>query len=173
MKSLTELAIPIYQSLSEKYPNPTERTKEYILNEITQWSIKRVSTPEFYAFKPVEFEGNQDSKPFEVRLIRKDNNFWELKFGNLNAPTVQGMYKWDDDDPYKLQKALFLSSVINKEIVPLLDSGKILGIQFYPYDGDGFGRDRYSYFYNMYTKLGKSKYSLDRNTDGIYTITKK
>ena len=177
MRPLSILAIPIYQKLGKQYPNLTERreaTKQYILNEVTQWKIKSVSTPEVYAFRPIEFQGTEDSKPFEVRLVYdNDTDFWELKFGNLNADNDKDRYKWEDKDPYRLQKALFLRNVLEFKIVPLLEKDAIKGILFHPYSGDGLEDDRFSYFYNMYKKLGKNKYNIEHETEGTYTITKK
>ena len=46
MRALNIIAIEVYQQLEKYYPNLTERreaTKQYILNEITQWSIKALS----------------------------------------------------------------------------------------------------------------------------------
>ena len=178
MKSLTVLAIPIYQRLTEKYTDPTERaeaTRQYILNEITHWKIKSISTNEVYAFKPVEFKGTKDSKPFEVRLTKTGpyQGMYELKFGDLNAETDAEMYLWDDKDPYRMQKALFLRQVLESKIAPMLQSGKINAIVFSPYDGDGLGDQRYSYFYNMYSKIGKDKFDLQPLDDQTYMITKR
>ena len=47
----------------------------------------------------------------------------------------------------------------------LFETAKITGIMFQPYDGDGLADDRYSYFYNMYSKLGKDKYNLEKNSN--------
>jgi hypothetical protein len=158
MESLTILAIPIYQKLGKQYPNLTERreaTKQYILNEIARWGIKETDHINSYFFKPVEFKGTQNSKPFDVRLMYDDNSgLHELKFGNLNASTDSEKFEWNKNDPYKLQKALFLNDIINKKVIPLLQNDTIKGIQFEPYDGDGLGDDRLSYFSNMYNKLG-------------------
>lgn len=178
MRSLTILAVPIYQKLGKKYPKLDERreaTKQYILNEITHWKIKRAVTPNIYAFKPVEFEKTENSAAFEVRLVYdEDTDLWELKFGDLNAKTDQEKFKWDDNDPNKLQKALFLHNVIDKDIIPMLKSGEIPGVQFSPYDGDDLGDDRLSYFYNMFTKLGKQDFSWthDKDDDKYYITPK-
>lgn len=181
MESLSKLAIPIYQKLSEKYFNLTERreaTKQYILTEITQWEIKALEQGDNYFFKPKEFIGDKNSPPFEVRLLKsKTIEGWhELKFGNLNASNDEEKFKWNDKDPYKLQKALFLVKVLESKIKPLFETEKIIGIMFQPYDGDGLADDRYSYFYNMYSKLGKDKYNLEKGefeAEGTYFITKK
>ncbi len=62
------------------------------------------------------------------------------------------------------------------EIKSLFETGKIHGILFEPYEQDGLADDGYSYFYNMYSKLGKDKYDLDKGEfeiEGIYFITPK
>lgn len=181
MRALNIIAIETYQKLEKHYSNLTERreaTKQYILNEITQWGIKTLEQGDNYFFRPKEFKGDKNSPPFEIRLLKSKaiEEYHELKFGNLNASTDEERYKWDDKDPYKLQKALFLKKVLESKIKPLFDSGEIMGIIFQPYDGDGLADDRYSYFYNMYSKLGKDKYDLDKGefeTEGTYFITPK
>jgi len=181
MRALTILAIEIYQKLGKHYPNLTEcreATRQYILNEITQWGIKTLEQGDNYFFKPKEFIGDKNSPPFEIRLLKSKavEGYHELKFGNLNAPTDEEKFKWDDKDPYRLQKALFLSRVLESKIKPLFESGKVIGIMFQPYDGDGLANDRYSYFYNMFSKLGKDKYDLDKGefeAEGTYFITPK
>jgi len=158
MKSLSMLAVPIYQKLAQGYPNLAERreaTKQYLLKEITHWGIKELEQNNSYFFKPIEFEKTENSKPFQVRLLLEDNGFHSLKFGDLNAQTDKERFEWDENDPFKLNKALFLYDVINKKIIPLLQKNKIKGIQFEPYDGDGLESERLSYFNNMYNKLGK------------------
>lgn len=179
MRALTVLAIDIYQNLSSIYSNLTERkeaTKQYILNEITQWGIKELKQGGNYFFKPLEFEGTEDSAPFMVRLVY-DPGFrkHELKFGNLNAISEKDMYKWDDNDPYRLQKALFLKNMLNKYILPLILNGDINGVTFSPYDLDGLGSDRLSYFRNMFDKVGKEKLNWGEVGDEHkkYFITKK
>jgi hypothetical protein len=178
MRPISILAIPIYQKLSEQYSNPTKRikaTKQYILNEVTQWSIKSLDQDGNYFFKPKEFSGDNKSLPFEVRLIKGGPypGMYELKFGNLNADNDKDRYYWDDKDPYRLQKALFLRNVLELKIASMLQKGKIDAIVFSPYDEDGLGEERYSYFYNMYSKLGKDKFDLQLIDDSTYVITKK
>lgn len=181
MRSLTTLAVPIYQRLGKKYPNLTERaeaTKQYILNEISHWTIKSLENDGNYFFKPKEFQGDSKSAPFEVRLLKSKalEDYHELKFGNLNAEDDEEKFKWDNNDPYKLQKALFLKNVLETKVKRLFDSGNIMGILFQPYTGDGLQDDRVSYFYNMYSKLGKGEYDFEKGefeTDGTYFITKK
>ena len=181
MRALNVIVIEIYQKLGKYYLNLTERreaTKQYILNEITQWDIKTLKQGDNYFFKPKEFIGDKNSSPFEVRLLKSKavEGYHELKFGNLNASTDEEKFKWDDKDPYKLQKALFLSKVLELKIKSLFETGEIIGIMFQPYDGDGLADDRYSYFYNMFSKLGKDKYDLDKGefeAEGTYFITPK
>jgi hypothetical protein len=178
MRPISILAIPIYQKLSEQYSTPTQRikaTKQYILNEVTQWSIKSLDQNSDYFFKPKEFSGDNKSLPFEVRLVKGGPypGMYELKFGNLNADNDQDRYYWDDKDPYRLQKALFLRNVLELKIAPMLQKGKIGAIVFSPYDEDGLGDERYNYFYNMYSKLGKDKFDLQHIDDSTYAITKK
>ena len=181
MRALNTIALEIYQKLEKQYSDLTERreaTKQYVLNEITQWNIKTLEQEDNYFFKPKEFIGDKNSPPFEIRLLKSKvvEGYHELKFGNLNAETDEEKFKWDDKDPYKLLKALFLYNVLDKKIKSLFETGKIRGIMFQPYNGDGLADDRYSYFYNMYSKLGKDKYDLDKDefkTEDTYFITPK
>jgi hypothetical protein len=181
MRALNVIAIEIYQKLGKQYSNLTERreaTKQYILNEITQWGVKSIEQGGNYFFKPKEFIGDKNSPPFEVRLLKSKaiEGWHELKFGNLNAPTDEEKFKWNDEDPYRLQKALFLKKVLESQIKALFENKKITGMMFQPYDGDGLADDRYSYFYNMYSKLGKDKYDLNKGefeAEGTYFIEPK
>lgn len=177
MESLSKIVIPIYQKLGNQYVNLLERreaTKQYILTEITQWGVKELKQEKNYFYKPIEFKGNENSTPFEVRLIFDiSTGYHELKFGNLNAPTDEERFKWDLNDPYKLQKSLFLIKILENKIIPLIKNKEIKGIEFTPYDKDSLGDDRYSYFYNMFSKLNKDKeYSLV-NKNNSYFIYKK
>ena len=180
MKSLTLLAIEIYQKLGKEYPNLTERreaTKQYILTEITQWSIKKLNQGNVIIFKPREFKGTNDSSPFEVRLVYDSNdNFWELKFGNLNAPTPEDQFKWDNNDSNRLPKALFLQKIMNDEIIPFMKNTESEGIKFDPYYGDGMVDDRLSYFQNMFRKLNSNEFEFNKgysDEDDTWYITKK
>jgi hypothetical protein len=181
MKPLNMLVVEIYQKLEKQYPNLAERreaTKQYILNEITQWTVKISPQGDNYFFKPREFSGDKNSTPFEIRLIKSEavEGYHELKFGNLNATTTDKMFKWDDKDPYKLQKALFLRNVLEVHVKMLFETGRIIGLMFQPYDEDGLADYRYNYFYNMYSKLGKDDYDLEKGefeADGTYFITPK
>jgi hypothetical protein len=124
MRALTVIAVEIYQKLGKQYSNLTERreaTRQYILNEITQWGVKFLKQGDNYFFKPVGFEGTEDSSYFEVRLIYDESTgFHELKFGNLNAKDKEKQFKWNDRDPYRLQKSLFLTKVLENKILPFL-----------------------------------------------------
>jgi len=180
MRALTILANEIYQKLGKQYPNLTERkkaTKQYILTEITQWGIRKLNQGNTIIFKPKEFKGTNDSSPFEVRLVYDPNdNFWELKFGNLNAPNSEDQFKWDDNDPNRLPKALFLQKVMDSEIIPFLKNTENEGIKFEPYDGDGLEDDRLSYFQNMFRKLNKGEFEFNKGyfeEDNTWYITKK
>jgi len=181
MRPLTVLALEIYKKLAEQHLNPTqlrEQTRQYLLNEVTRWGTKYLEQDKNYFFKPKEFIGDKNSPPFEVRLLKSKSieGYHELKFGNLNAETEQEMFKWDDRDPYRLSKALFLRDVLDTKIKSLFETGKINGIMFQPYEEDGLADERYTYFYNMYSKLGKDKYDLDKGefeTEGTYFITAK
>jgi len=179
MRALSVLALEIYRKLGKQYPNLTERreaTRQYILTEISQWGIKSLQQGDDYFFKPKGFEGTENSTPFEVRLVYDGINtdYHELKFGNLNADDSKIQYKWNDKDPYRLQKSLFLKQVLESKIIPLLTNGDISGIYFSPYDEDDLGSDRLSYFRNMFDKLGKDKLYWDYNEeDGFYYITPK
>ena len=170
------LATEVYRKLGKQYPILTERkeaTRQYILNEISQWGIKSSQQEGGYFFKPTNFQGTQDSPPFEVRLIRDDGwNKYELKFGNLNNPDEKEQYKWMGNDPFKLQKALFLNTVLRDKVVPLILNGDIPGVMFIPFDEDGLGDDRLSYFRNMFDKVGKDKLQWT-SMGGMYFITKK
>jgi len=180
MQSLSILATEIYISLDKNITNLNERreaTKNFILNEITQWSIFEKQINGGYLFVPKEFKGNEKSPYFDVRLI--NNPFYdllEMKFGNLNAETDEEKFFWDPKDPYRLQKALFLKKVISEKIIPLFVSKKIKGIYFTPYDGDGYKDDRVSYFYNMFKQLNKKLMNIHYYTtdnDEKYFITLK
>ena len=180
MRSLTILATEVYQKLGKQFPNLTERreaTKQHLLKEITQWGVKQGGTNTIIAFKPIEFQGNAESEPFEVRLIYdEDDGFWELEFGNLNAQTPEEQFNWNDKDPYRLQKALFLQNVLNRKIVPFLSNMENEGIKFQPYSGDGLEDDRLSYFQNMFKKLNKDEFEFSKGyfeEDENYYITKK
>jgi hypothetical protein len=176
MKSLSTLTTEVYQNLSKKYSNLIERkeaTKQYILTEITHWTIKSLYQGKNYYFKPFEFNGTENSKPFEVRLVLdQGNGYHELKFGNLNADSPKDQYEWDDKDPYKLQKSLFLIKVLETKVMPMILDGTIKGLEFVPFDQDGLGDDRLSYFYNMFSKLGKDKVEW-KSMGGMYFIYKK
>jgi hypothetical protein len=176
MKSLSTLTTEVYQNLSKKYSNLIERkeaTKQYILTEITHWTIKSLYQGKNYYFKPFEFNGTEYSKPFEVRLVLdQGNGYHELKFGNLNADSPKDQYEWDDKDPYKLQKSLFLIKVLETKVMPMILDGTIKGLEFVPFDQDGLGDDRLSYFYNMFSKLGKDKVEW-KSMGGMYFIYKK
>jgi hypothetical protein len=179
MRALTILATEVYQSLG-KYTNLTEKkeaTKQYILTEISQWGVRKLNQGNILIFKPKEFKGTNDSSPFEVRLVYDPNdNFWELKFGNLNATTPEEQFKWDDNDPNRLPKAIFLQKVMNSEIIPFLNNTDSEGIKFEPYDGDGLEDDRLSYFQNMFRKLNKNEYELNQGyfeEDDTWYVTKK
>ena len=128
MRALTVIAVEIYQKLGKQYSNLTERreaTRQYILNEITQWGVKFLKQGDNYFFKPVGFEGTEDSSYFEVRLIYDESTgFHELKFGNLNAKDKEKQFKWNDRDPYRLQKSLFLTKVLENKILPFLINNK-------------------------------------------------
>lgn len=176
MRALNTLATEIYKKVGSNFnylQEKREATKNYILNEITHWTIKSTSMGDLLSFKPVELVDTETSPPFEVRLEHDEfTNFWELKFGNLNAESDEEKYKWDDNDPNRLQKALFLRNVLDKRIIPLLKSGDIQGISFSPYDGDGLGDDRVSYFRNMFSKLNSDNQYSFQNNDGRYSITR-
>ena len=176
MRPLTVLAIEIYQKLEKQHLNLTERkeaTKQYILNEITQWKIKTLLQNGNYFYKPEGFEGTEDSTPFSIRLVY-DPGFkvHELKFGNLNASSKEEMFKWDDNDPYRLQKALFLKNVLENKVLPLILNKDIKGVMFSPFEDDGLGSDRLSYFRNMFDKVGKDKLEW-KAIGGMYFIYNK
>ncbi len=178
MRSIPKVVISIYEKISKQHAIVSEKveaTKQYILNEITQWSIKSSNKSDGYLYKPIEFSGDEKSFPFEVRLRKAGpyDGMYELDFGNLNAKTDKKMYSWSDNDPYRLQKALFLKTVLELKIVPLLETEEVKAIIFSPYNGDGLGEDRYSYFYNMYSKLEKNKFDLQLMDEDTYIITKK
>lgn len=177
MRSLTILAIPIYQKISKQYPNLHEKieaTKEYILNEITRWKIKSLKQENNYFFKPANFIGSENSAPIEVRLVDTETEFGHnLKFGDLNKKNDDDKYKWNDDDPNSLTKALFVMDVLEKEVANLLLLNKINAISFSPYDKDDLGDDRLSYFRNMFDKINKKgEFSWIQNENN-FTIKRK
>ena len=61
-----------------------------------------------------------------------------------------------------------------EEGLPLIEDETIYGVSFSPYDEDGLGNDRLSYFRNMFDKLGKNKlnWGFDKEFK-FYYITKK
>jgi hypothetical protein len=179
MRSLTILATEVYQTLG-KYSNLTEKkeaTKQFLLTEISQWGVRKLNQGNIIIFKPKEFKGTNDSSPFEVRLVYDpSDNFWELKFGNLNAPTPEEQFRWDDNDPNRLPKALFLQKVMNSEIIPFLNNTDSEGIKFESYDGDGLEDGRLSYFQNMFRKLNSSEFEFNKGyseDDDTWYIIKK
>jgi hypothetical protein len=177
MRSLTLLATEIYQTLGN-YSNLTERkeaTRQYILTEITQWGIKKqkLNQGAVLIFKPKEFKPSENSLPFEVSLEYNGyEDIWELTFGNLEAWTDEEQYKWDDKDPNRLPKALFLQKVLTTEVLPFLRKDTSGGIKFVPYNEDGHGADRLSYFQNMFRKLDSSEFQLNQGDDAWYIIRK-
>lgn len=176
MLHLSKLIIEIYQNLAISYSNLIERkeaVKRYILTEITHWTIKTLNQGKNYFFKPYEFNGTEKSKPFEVRLVYDPGNgYHELKFGNLNANSDSEQYEWDDKDPYRLQKSLFLIKVLENKVAPMILDELIKGVEFIPFDQDGLGDDRLNYFYNMFSKLGNDKVEW-KSMGGMYFIYKK
>ena len=178
MEYITTLARPIYQMLFDEYPKMNDRinaTKRFILENITQWTIKkRIDDNGNYIFKPKEFEGLEGSDSFEVILLKNGNTKdYQLKFGNFKESDPKKMYAKKDSDSHKLRKALFLINVLQKEVVKLFYDNEIETIYFDPYSEDGLGSDRLAYFKNMFNKLNKDDdFELTKMHD-IYSINKK
>jgi hypothetical protein len=160
MRSLTFLAIEFYQRVRKDHQltesDRVKETKRLILNEVTRWKIKSLKQGNNYFFKPLGFVGSENSSPIELRLIDTETEYGHnLKFGDLNKPSDEDKYKWNDRDPNKMSKALFIMDVLENEVSNLLISKKIRAISFSPFDEDDLGDDRLSYFRNMFDKVNK------------------
>lgn len=177
MKSLTLLALEIYDKVNKRYNSTEENspvTKQHLLNEVTQWTVEEIDIGNgSYEFIPKEFDGEPDSPDFTVKLrYDTDKGYHELKFGNLSALDIKDRYLWIENDPYRLQKSLFLFKALQK-VVKLLESGKVKQVVFSPYFDDGHGNDRMSYFKNMYKKLDTSKFEFKYDKQlNLYIVTK-
>lgn len=177
MRSLTYLALEVYhkvKKLKRTIEENTQAVKKYLLTEVQQWTIKQAKRNDSYFFMPLEFDGTPESAPFEVRLFYTlDLQVHELKFGNLSAVDSEDRYRWEENDPYRLQKALFLYKVLDR-IGRMMESGEIEGIAFSPWHGDGLGSERMSYFKNMFNKLDKGRFEMVYKKElNVFLITRK
>lgn len=161
---LSYILLEMYQQNLSKYgrgKNNEDAIKQ-LINEVTKWNIKSLNLGNTISFKPKE------NNNFEVRLILdKENNVWELKFGNLNATTDDERFKWEKNDPYRMQKSIFLNNIFQEEIPKLLDNNTIEKIQFNPYDGDGLGEMRLEMFEDIVNKINK----INKNNKTHYKMT--
>lgn len=177
MRSLTNLALEIYNKVKRQGSTVEENAKvikEYLLTEIKQWTIKQAKREDSYFFTPLEFDGTSESPPFEVRLFyTPDLQLHELKFGNLSAVDNIDRYNWKENDPYRLQKALFLYKVLER-IGRMLESGEVKVLAFGPWTEDGLGSERMSYFKNMFNKLDNGRFKMEyKKALNVYIITQK
>lgn len=177
MRSITFLTLEIYQKANKIGMSVEEKiqaTKNIILTEITQWTVKELVRNNDYFFTPVGFKPTLESPPFEVRLAYNEEfDMHELKFGDMSSIEIEDKYRWSDTDPFRLQKALFLYKVLNR-ISKLLEKGDLDGITFAPWSGDGLGSDRMSYFKNMFKKINGGKFEMIYRKDlNLYIIQKK
>lgn len=177
MRSITFLTLPIYQKTSKfgkSIQENIQATKNFILTEITQWTVKKLKRNNNYFFTPIEFKPTLESPPFEIRLAYNEElKFHELKFGNLAAVELEDKYRWSDNDPFRLQKGLFLYKVLDI-ISRMLERDKIEGVTFAPWTGDGLGSERMSYFKNMFNKLNVDRFEMKYQKDqNLFIISKK
>lgn len=177
MRSLTNLALEVYHKIKRQGNTVEENRqiiKEYLLSEIQQWTIKQAKKGNNYFFTPLEFDGTPESPPFEVRLFDSlDLQLHELKFGNLSATDNEERYRWEENDPYRLQKALFLYKVLER-VAGMLERGEIEGIAFGPWTMDGLGSERMSYFKNMFNKIDKGRFKMEyKKALNVFVITQK
>lgn len=160
MRSLSHLAVEYYQRVDRKIhltlESRTAATKKLILKEVTRWDIKTLKQGNNYFFKPSEFSGTKESSPIEVRLIDTGTGWGhDLQFGDMNKPTDKERFKWNDGDPNRMSKALFVRDVLEQEVAKLLLNGDIKTVSFSPYNQDDMAQDRLSYFQNMFQKINK------------------
>lgn len=176
MKAISVLAIEYYNRVGRKQTlqERLRETKQLIIKEVTKWQVKMLTQGTNYFFKPVGFEGTENSPAFEVRLIDSETEWGhDLKFGDLNQPTDSKKYQWSDEDPKKMQKALFLITVLEDYVAKLLEAGKIKTVSFAPYADDELASDRLTYFKRMFDRINKNnRYAwIERN--GNYLIRKR
>ena len=176
MRQISILAIEYYRrvgikkTLQERF----EATKQLILKEVTRWPVKMMQQGSSYFFKPKGFDGTDTSPAFEVRLIDSETEWGhDLKFGNLNKATDAEKYYWSDEDPKRMQKALFLIEVLENYVAKLLASGKVKAISFHPYNEDDLGSDRLSYFRRMFDKVNRNREFTWIEKEGGFLIKKK
>ena len=178
MRAITVLALEYYKKVNfNKFVSLESRSKEtqrLILNEVTRWKIKSTKQGNNYFYKPIDFVDTEKSNPIEVRLFDTETEYGhELKFGDLNMRHDVDRFKWDDKDPFRMSKALFVMDVLEKHVANLLMTGEIKTISFSPYSGDDLDDDRLSYFKNMFNKINKNaKFSWSK-VDDSYVIKRK
>ena len=176
MRAISILAIEYYSRTSRKktLKERFEDTERLILKEVSRWQVKLFKQGNNYFFRPEGFVGTDTSSPFEVRLIDSETEWGhDLKFGDLNKPSDTERYHWSDEDPKRMQKALFLLDVLENYVAKLLLGGKIKAASFSPYDNDELGSDRLSYFRRMFDKVNKNGEVNWIEKDGGFIIKRK
>lgn len=158
-------------------PNIGKRAEivaKHLLTEVIHWSIGIKKDDAGITYYPSEFDGDENSSPFVVRLFDwVVDGLWELKFGNMDSNEPGEKFKWNKDDPNRVKKALFLIDVLENEVPKLFEDGTIEKLVFTPYNSDGLGNDRLSYFKNMFNKINKNNEYDWRFDENAYIISKK
>ena len=175
MITLKELILEVYSQFSAKQYTLSERsrlTHNFILNEIDKWGIKTYPTnSNSYIFYPKNFVKPLSNSPLIQVSLTKTIDGWELKFGDLNNP--KDPYKWIDNDPNRLQKALFVKDVLENKIIPIILDNKIDKF-FYPIENeDNKEQRRKSFFDNMLQKIEQTTpYKIiQEKIDNLYWVT--
>jgi hypothetical protein len=173
--TLKELILEVYSQFSAKQYTLSERsrlTHNFILNEIDKWGIKTYPTnSNSYIFYPKDFVKPLSNSPLIQVSLTKTIDGWELKFGDLNNP--KDPYKWIDNDPNRLQKALFVKDVLENKIIPIILDNKIDKF-FYPIENeDNKEQRRKSFFDNMLQKIEQTTpYKIiQEKIDNLYWVT--
>jgi hypothetical protein len=174
VRSYALILMEIYSTQKGKnIEDRIQKTKNH-LQEITTWSIKKpFVTSKFTIYSP-DIQINNPEERWGVYLEERNDmgdNVWEIKFGYYNKPDPEDKFFWKDNDPERFQKSHFIQNVLKTEISPLLkvNNSKII---FDPYDGDGRGDDRLSYFTNMFIKTFNPQEYEMRKEDEYWLIKK-
>ena len=175
MITLKELILEVYSKYPASKYSLSERsslTNSFIINEITRWSVKELPTNKnSYVFYPKEFTKPLPNSPLIQIALTHTIEGWELKFGDLDNPNDP--YRWDDNDPNRRQKALFIKDVLENQIIPIILDNKISKF-FYPIeDSDGKEEKRKSFFNNMLKKIERTTpYNINqKKINNLYWVT--